>query len=621
MGQRQSCLDMPRCCGVDIEELSIQQLQDLLTRKSFTSNDLVECYLRRIELINPRVKAVIETNPDALRIADELDAERRSGKIRSRIHGIPFLVKDNMATKDKMETTAGCQALAGTVVAKDAAVVEKLRAAGGVLIGKANLSEWASMRASYYAEAYSSRGGQNRNPYNLAQHPGGSSSGSASALAANMCAFSIGTETDGSVMFPADRNAVVGIKPTVGLTSTLGVIPEAPSLDTVGTFGRSVEDATIILDIIADKTKTGSGAAVSSYTSSLATKEDLKGARFGLPAKRVWEAAGEATGHKSEYVGLKEVITQIKAAGAQISQVDFPSAQEIVSPGGWDWDYAEGRSGSKLSELSVVNVEFYRGLADYLATLESNSENILSLEDVVAYNIKHTDTEGGVPGTHPAWPTGQDAFDKCLEARGGDEVEYRRALEYIQRKSRDEGIDAALADSNGGQLDGLLVPLQAVGGVACSVAAKAGYPMITIPVGVSDCGVPFGLGIIQTAWKENSLVKYGSAIEHLMQRKRSRPKFLNFQNDDYLIIGGPPSAEQKVSQGLCRSWWGWNFQSGTRGVWTRVVERLENARELKALWAEKRGVLEGTSCGLIRHTRPQASTGTTRGCPTTSKYG
>lgn len=227
MESSQSCLLMPRCRRVDIEDLSITQLQNHLEGNSFTSKELTQCYLKRIEMINPRIKAVIETNPDALKIADELDADRKVGNVRSKIHGIPFLVKDNIAAKDGMQKTAGCAALVGTIVPNDARVVALLRAAGGVLLGKANKSEWVSMRASYYSEAYSSRRGQNRNPYNLAEHPGGLSSGSASALAANMCAFSIGTETDGSIMFPADCNAVVGIKPTVGLTSMLGIIPEA----------------------------------------------------------------------------------------------------------------------------------------------------------------------------------------------------------------------------------------------------------------------------------------------------------------------------------------------------------------------------------------------------------
>lgn len=546
MGSSQSGLQMPRCRGVDIEELSITQLQDNLDEKLFTSKDLTLCYLKRIEMINPRIKAVIETNPAALNIADELDVERKNGIVRSKIHGIPFLVKDNIATKDKMQTTAGCAALVGTTVPNDAPVVALLRAAGGVLLGKANLSEWASMRASYYAEAYSSRGGQNRNPYNLAEHPGGSSSGSASALTTNMCAFSIGTETDGSIMFPADRNAVVGIKPTVGLTSTRGVIPEAPSLDTVGTFGRSVEDATIILDIIADRSSVPENHVdtlessinqhntINPYTSWLAKKDVLKGAKFGLPLKRVWESASKSAKHKSEYIALKKITKQIERAGAQVLDVDFPSAEEIISPNGWDWEYAAGESGSKLSEFEVVKVEFYRSLTNYLSTLEGNKEGILSLEDVMAYNVRYTDQEGGVPGTHPAWPTGQDNFDRCIESKDCDDAVYSKALEYNLRKSREEGIDAALKIEEG-KLDGLLVPLQADEGVGCSVAAKAGYPMITIPVGVNDVGVPFGIGIIQTAWKEQLLVKYGSAIEDLI-RHRHRPTFKNYDADNYTYV-------------------------------------------------------------------------------------
>ena len=541
---------MPRCCGVNVEELSITQLQGHLEGKSFTSRELAHCYLKRIDMINPRIKAVIETNPEALEIADKLDAERKSGNVRSRIHGIPFLVKDNIATKDKMQTTAGCAALVGTIVPNDAAVVALLRSAGGVVLGKSNLSEWASMRASYYAEGFSSRGGQNRNPYNLAEHPGGSSSGSASALAANMCVFSIGTETDGSVVFPADRNAVISIKPTVGLTSTLGVIPEAPSMDTVGPFGRSVQDATIILDIIANKCSRPESQADSFksspnqhntaeyYISFLAKKDVLKGAKFGLPYKRVWETASKSVQHKSEYIALKRLTKQIERAGAQVLDVDLPSAEEIIPPMGWDWDYAAGESGSELSEFQVVKTEFYQSLPKYLDSLKCNKEGILSLEDVVAYNVRHTDREGGVPGTHPAWPTGQDNFDKCLESKDGDDVTYYKTLEYIRRKSREEGIDAAMRHGKD-ELDGLLVPLQAEGGVACSVAAKAGYPMITIPVCVNDIGVPFGIGIIQTVWKENSLIRYGSAIEDLI-RPRHRPTFSNADADNYIYIGNPP---------------------------------------------------------------------------------
>jgi len=496
------------------------------------------------------VKAVIETNPDALHISEKLDEERKMGRLRTQLHGIPFILKDNIATKDKMQTTAGCAALVGTIVPDDARVVTLLREAGAVLLGKANLSEWASMRSSYYSEAYSSRGGQNRNPYNLAHHPGGSSSGSASSLASNMCAFSIGTETDGSVMFPADRNAVVGIKPTVGLTSTVGVIPESPSFDTVGSFGRSVEDATIVLDVIKERGTTVdvyNSRLLSTpihdfssqlYTSWLSKKDALKGAKFGLPWKRVWEVSSKNVDKRLEYISLMQLIEQIEKAGAQVIKVDFPSAEEIIPPDGWDWEFGDGKTGSMLSEFEVVRTEFYRSLQLYLEGITKNKENICSLEDVVAYNIRHTASEGGIPGTHLAWPTGQDNLDKCLESKDWPEDAYLKALEYIRRKSREEGIDAALRH-NGDNLDGLLVPLQADGGVACSLAAKAGYPMITIPVDVNDMGVPFGMCIIQTAWKEHLLVRYGSAIENLVGVRRL-PKFLNLEADNYPYVGVLP---------------------------------------------------------------------------------
>ncbi|KAF7879575.1 hypothetical protein EAF04_000770 [Stromatinia cepivora] len=335
-------------------------------------------------------------------------------------------------SKDKMQTTAGSAALIGTVVPDDARIVTLLRESGAVLMAKANLSEFASMRASYYAEGYSSRGGQNRNPCNLECHPGGSSSGSASSVASNMCAFSIGTETDGSIMFPADRNAVVGIKPTLGLVSMIGVIPESPSMDTIGPFGRCVKDAAIVLDVIREKrvssfTDDSSLAStlpnkvlLGSYTSWLSKKDALKGARFGLPWKRVWEAASNCVEQRLEYDSLTCLIKEIERAGAQVFKIDFPSAEEIIPPNGWDWEFGNGETGSKLSEFQVVRTEFYNSLRSYLDKLaenKGNKGNIRSLEDVVAYNVQHTTQEGGVPGTHPAWPTDQDNFDKCLESK------------------------------------------------------------------------------------------------------------------------------------------------------------------------------------------------------------
>ncbi|RYC54355.1 hypothetical protein CHU98_g11855 [Xylaria longipes] len=500
---------MPPCKGLDIEEASITQLQQWLQVGRFTSADLAECYLERTKRVNGVLKAVIEPNPDALDIARERDRERQCGSVRGPLHGIPFLVKDNIATKDKMQTTAGSTMLIGAEVPEDSQVVKLLREAGAVLLGHANMSEWASMRATYYAEAYSSRGGQSRNPYNLAENPGGSSSGPAAAVAANMCAFSLGTETDSSIILPADRNGVVGIKPTVGLTSREGVIPESHNLDTVGAFGRTVADTAIVLDAMCQPPK--------DFISQVVGIDALKGARFGMPLKRIWEKAFLDESARTQYQSLQTLISRLRSSGAEVMQVEIPSA--------------EGHP--EQSEYTVVKVDFYNDLKKYLAGLIVNPNHIRSLEDVVEYNIRHTEREGGVPGTHPAWPTGQDSFDKSLATKGVEDETYKSALSFIRQKTRDEGIDAALK-CEGKPFDGLLVPVQADGGVAVQIAAQAGYPMITIPVDVGDDGVPFGLAIIQTAFKEDKLIKYGAAIEAVVGG-RPRPTFRNIHADNWIL--------------------------------------------------------------------------------------
>ncbi|PGH19657.1 hypothetical protein AJ80_03812 [Polytolypa hystricis UAMH7299] len=538
------------CQGIDIADVSIPQLQQYMTERKFTAHDLVECYLERIHHLNGILKAVIEVNPDALEIAEGLDKERDTGKVRGQLHGIPFLVKDSMSTKDKMQTTAGSSMLIGATVPEDAEVVSLLRKAGAVLLGHANLSEWAAMRSSYYSEGYSSRGGQCRNPYNLAEHAGGSSCGSAVAVATNMCPFSLGTETDGSVIFPADRNAVVGFKPTVGLTSTKGVIPESSSLDTVGTFGKTVLDAAIALDgitstfqfrkrLISDS-KRLPRPTESSYASFVSSKDVLKGARFGLPWKRVWELATQTEDKKDKYDALMAVIQRIREAGAEVIEwTDFPSAEEIISPTGWDWDYGSKIGHPEQSEFTVVKTEFYNDIKTYLSGLSANPNNIQTLEDIVAWNAKYAKKEGGKPCLHPAWPTGQDTFEQSLASKGVMNDTYHEALEFIRKKSREEGIDAALRLPDGSQLDGLLVPVQADSGVACQVAAKAGYPMIVIPTNVATNGVPYGLGIIQTAHKDEILIKYGSAIEDLIDG-RTKPQFRNIRASNYMYVGVEP---------------------------------------------------------------------------------
>ncbi|KAK2776734.1 hypothetical protein FQN52_003302 [Onygenales sp. PD_12] len=465
--------------------------------------------------VQPR--AVIEANPDALSIAERLDRERERGDVRGSLHGIPFLVKDNMATKDGMHTTAGSKMLVGAKVSEDAHVVKLL-------------------------QGYSSRGGQCRNPYNLTEHPGGSSCGSAVAVATSMCAFSLGTETDGSIMFPADRNGVVGIKPTVGVTSTQGVIPESSSLDSVGAFGKSVLDVALGLDGITGAHKSGdeSSARNRTYASFVTNKEALRHARFGLPWKRVWEIAKVQETKRGKYNALMGVIQRVREAGAEVIEwTDFPSAEEIIPPNGWDWDFPSKEGHPEQSEFTVIKTDFYNDIQTYLSSLTTNPNNISSLEDIVSWNARHAEEEGGKPCVHPAWPTGQDTFEQSLASKGIMDDTYHHALEYIRRKSREEGIDAALRMPDGSHLDGLLVPIQADSGLSAQVAAKAGYPMITIPTCVGDDDVPFGIGIIQTARREDLLIKYGSAIEDAVGA-RSKPSFRNIDASNYMYVGVKP---------------------------------------------------------------------------------
>jgi amidase len=273
-------------------------------------------------------------------IAATLDQERRQGKVRSNLHGIPYLVKDNIASKDKMETTAGSWSLQGSIVPRDAHVVKKLRKAGAVLFGKATLSEWADMRSNNYSEGYSGRGGQARSSYNFTVNPGGSSSGSAISVANNVVPFSLGTETDGSVINPAMRNAVVGFKPTVGLTSRAGVIPESEHQDTIGTFGKTVADAVYALDAIygVDKRDNYTLAQAgktpeTGYSQYLSKAGALKGMRFGIPYASLWSLADQ-----EQLDILNDMVEMIKDAGAiVVNGTELPHANEIVSPDGWNW--------------------------------------------------------------------------------------------------------------------------------------------------------------------------------------------------------------------------------------------------------------------------------------------
>jgi amidase len=505
---------MPTCQGITLEEATIDQLQGYMSDGTLTSSALLKCYLRRVRQVDEYISSIIELNPDAEDIADALDAERAAGHTRGPLHGIPYLIKDNIATKDQMETTAGSWMLLGSVVPRDAHVVAKLRQAGALLFGKASLSEWADMRSNNYSEGYSPRGGQARSPYNLTLNPGGSSSGSAAAVAANIVSFSLGTETDGSIINPAEHNALVGIKPTVGVTSRAGVIPESVHQDSVGTFGRTLRDAAYAFDSIygidhRDNYTLAQGGLTpkGGYMQFLSDKSALRNATFGLPWNSFWVHADQ-----EQQSQLLSIITLLEGAGATIlNNTELPNYETIVSPDAWNWDYGTTRGFANESEYTVVKVDFYNNIKSYLAELKNTK--IHSLEDIVAYNYANDGTEGGNPWPLgiPAFYSGQDGFLASLEAKGIMDETYYQALSFIRRSTREEGIDAALAN-NGRSLDALLVPPDV--GQTYQIAAQAGYPLITLPAGVhSETGMPFGLALMGTAWSEASLLKWASAIE------------------------------------------------------------------------------------------------------------
>lgn len=515
---------MSPCGTFDLEEATIDQMQHAMATGILTSQQLVLCYITRTFQTNSYINTLLQLNPDALAIAAALDAERAAGHVRGPLHGIPFTVKDNIATADALETTAGSWALLGSIVPRDAFVVAQLRAAGAVLLGKATLSEWADMRSNRYSEGYSARGGQCRSAYNLTQNPGGSSSGSGAGVGANAVAFSLGTETDGSVINPAERNGVVGIKPTVGLTSRSGVVPESEHQDTVGTLGKTVRDATYALDAIygvdardnytaAQDGMTPAGG----YAQFLTNKTSLAGAVFGLPWKSFWVYADT-----EQQAVLLDIIALVQKAGATIvNETEILDYEMIVSNDGWDWDWGTTRGYPNESEYTVVAVDFYNNINTYLSEL--NNTDIRSLEDIVQYNYDNDGSEGGYAypeeGGIPAFASGQDGLLASLATKGIKNETYWQALGFIQGKTR-TGIDWAL--SGGGKtlprnctkLSGLLVPPDV--GQTYQIAAQAGYPMITVPAGVhAETEMPFGLAVMHTAWAEAEMIKWASAIEDL----------------------------------------------------------------------------------------------------------
>ena len=489
----------------ELEEITVAQLQDSMRTGARTSRSICAAYLARIAELDPKLHAVLETNPDALTAADRLDAERKAGHVRGPLHGIPVLVKDNIATVDRMMTTAGSLALVGVTAPRDAALVARLRAAGAVIIGKTNLSEWANIRSSHSISGWSGRGGQCRNPYALDRNPCGSSSGTGAAIAASFAAVGVGTETDGSIVCPSGANSLVGLKPTVGLVSRSGVIPIAHSQDTPGPMCRTVTDATILLGALAgadptDPATATAPSAVPDYTKAL-DPNGLKGARIGV----VRAAFGSPEGDRL----VNAALDVLKAQGAVlVDPVEIPHMR----------DYGD-------QEFTVLLYELKADLNAYLAGLGAASR-VKTLADVIAFNDAHKDTE------MPYF--GQESFIQAQEKGPLTDDAYVEALAHCRRLSRAEGADVAFAKD---KLDALVAPTGGpawlidlvngdcvTGGGNSSIAAVAGYPTITVPVGYSF-GLPVGMSFIGRPWTEATLIKLAYAYEQAARPRRA-PRFL-----------------------------------------------------------------------------------------------
>jgi amidase len=474
--------------GSEVEDATIARLGSMLADGSATARSLAEVYLERIGRLDGELHAVIEVNPDALDIADAMDRERRDGRVRGPLHGIPIAVKDNIATADRMRTTAGSLAMLEARPDADAAVVRRLREAGAVLLAKTNLSEWANFRSERSSSGWSAMGGQCRNPYVLDRNPCGSSSGSAVAVAADLCAAAIGTETDGSIVCPSSITGIVGIKPTVGLVDGAGIVPISHSQDTAGPMARTVEDAATLL------------AAVAGASAAGEPRTDLRGVRLGV-------ARNLAGFHPRVDALLEDALAAVRDFGAEVvDPADVPHVGELEEP-----------------ELEVLLYEFKTDLEAYLASLGGDLPRTLA--ELIAFNEAHADTE------MPFF--GQELFAKANERGPDTEPAYREALATCGRLARDEGLDAVLREH---RLDAIVAPTNApawltdhvngdhyVGGNS-TPAAVAGYPSITVPMGFV-AGLPVGISFIGGARGEAALIGIAGTFERMTGHRRP-PRFL-----------------------------------------------------------------------------------------------
>jgi len=491
-----------------LEEATIAGLQAGMTTGQFTSRSIVDTYVARIESLDrqgPTLRSVIEVNPEAQAIAEQLDRERQQGRIRGALHGIPVLLKDNIDTADRMTTTAGSLALMGSVPAQDSLVARRLREAGAVLLGKANLSEWANIRSTRSSSGWSARGGQCRNPYILDRNPCGSSSGSGVAVAANLTAVAIGTETDGSIVCPSSANGIVGVKPTVGLVSRAGIIPISHSQDTAGPMTRTVRDGALVLNALAavdarDPATQSPGRETHDYTAFL-DADGLRGVRIGV-------ARSFFTFHGSVQGVLEAALDAMRTAGAVLIDPVELALPPNVDP----------------LELSVLLYELKADLNTYLAAL-GPAVGVRSLADVIRFNEENRERE------MPYF--GQELFIEAQEKGPLTDPVYLRNLETIRRATRQNGIDAVM-DAH--RLFAIVAPTGGPAwptdhvngdhftGGSSSPAAIAGYPNITVPAG-QVFGLPIGLSFFGRPWSEPTLFRIAYAFEQATKH-RQPPKFL-----------------------------------------------------------------------------------------------
>ena len=493
----------PQAPPFPLDEATIEQLQQAMRDGRYTAAQLVDLYTERIAAIDrsgPTLRSVIELNPDAAAIATSLDEERKAGRIRGPLHGIPILIKDNIDTADRMMTTAGSLALEGSHAPRDAFLVERLREAGAVLLGKTNLSEWANIRSTNSTSGWSARGGQVRNPYVLDRNPCGSSSGTGAAIAANLAVVGIGTETDGSIVCPSAANGLVGIKPTVGLVSRSGIIPISKTQDTAGPMARTVADAVVLLTAMSGADPRDEATAASKGKSPDFSKAldagALKGARIGVARQRYFGYSPKADAL------IEEAIRVMKVQGAV-----------IVDP-------ANITTGSRMDacELDVLLYEFKDGLNAYLKTRPD--AKVKSLEELIAFNEREAERE------MPFF--GQELFEMAQKKGSLSSPDYRKALAACRTAARASGIDAVMTKH---KLDALIAPTGTPAwptdlvngdhfkGASSSPAAIAGYPNITVPAGDVQ-GLPVGISFFGRAWSDARLVSLAYAYEQATKHRK-----------------------------------------------------------------------------------------------------